>query len=66
MTLVENCIGDERAGEYKLKIGMKDSKPIDNNSKVIYIPAERNFVSAIYNLQEYLRDRDNIQDFVIN
>jgi predicted ATP-dependent endonuclease of OLD family len=38
----------------------------DNNSKVIYIPAERNFVSAIYNLQEYLRDKDNIQDFVTN
>jgi predicted ATP-dependent endonuclease of OLD family len=49
-----------------LEIGMQHSKPIDNNSKVIYIPAERNFVSAIYNLQEYLRDRDNIQDFVTN
>ncbi|MDR2622743.1 MAG: ATP-binding protein [Dysgonamonadaceae bacterium] len=48
------------------RIGMKDFSPIDNNSKIIYIPAERNFVSIIYNLQEYLRDRDNIQDFVTN
>jgi predicted ATPase len=53
-------------GSVNHKFGMKYSEPIDNNSKVIYIPAERNFVSAIYNLQEYLRDRDNIQDFVTN
>ncbi|MDR1524171.1 MAG: ATP-binding protein [Tannerella sp.] len=50
----------------RFEIGMRHSTPIDNNSKVIYIPAERNFVSAIYNLQEYLRDEDNIQDFVLN
>ena len=36
------------------------------SDKVIYIPSERNFVSAIYNLNEYLRDKDLIQDFVNN
>jgi predicted ATP-dependent endonuclease of OLD family len=48
------------------ELGMKSHTPIDNNSKIIYIPAERNFVSIIYNLQEYLRDNDNVQDFVTN
>jgi predicted ATPase len=69
MTLVENVLSqkqDTYFGTVNFKIGMKYTEPIDNNSKVIYIPAERNFVSAIYNLQEYLRDRDNIQDFVTN
>jgi predicted ATPase len=69
MTLVENVLPQEQDtyfGTVNFKIGMKYTEPIDNNSKVIYIPAERNFVSAIYNLQEYLRDRDNIQDFVTN
>lgn len=56
---------DASFGSVKIKFGTKYADPIDNNSKVIYIPAERNFVAAIYNLQEYLRDRDNIQDFVI-
>jgi predicted ATP-dependent endonuclease of OLD family len=62
MTLTENVA----SYGVKSKFGTKYVDPIDNNSKVIYIPAERNFVSAIYNLQEYLRDRDNIQDFVTN
>lgn len=34
------------------------------NPKVIYIPAERNFVSAVPNLRKYQEDRDNLQDFV--
>lgn len=34
------------------------------NPKVIYIPAERNFVSAVPNLREYQEDNDNLQDFV--
>ena len=47
------------------KIGIKTGKRRQSD-KVIYIPSERNFVSAIYNLNEYLRDRDLIQDFVNN
>lgn len=34
------------------------------NPKVIYIPAERNFVSRVPNLGRYAEDRDNLQDFV--
>ncbi len=34
------------------------------NPKVIYIPAERNFVSAVPNLRKYAEDKDNLQDFV--
>ena len=34
------------------------------NPKVIYIPAERNFVSRVPNLGKYAEDRDNLQDFV--
>lgn len=34
------------------------------NPKVIYIPAERNFVSAVPNLRKYQEDKDNLQDFV--
>ena len=67
MLLTDNVFGfDHWASDkkkYRCEIGTRDSLPT-NNSKVVYIPAERNFVSAIYNLQEYLRDRDNIQDFV--
>jgi len=68
MSLTDNVFGfDHWASnkeKYRCKIGMKGSFPTGKNSKVAYIPAERNFVSAIYNLQEYLRDNDNIQDFV--
>lgn len=35
-------------------------------SKVIYIPAERNFVSVVPNLKKYAEDRDNLQDFIQN
>lgn len=34
------------------------------NPKVIYIPAERNFVSAVPNLKDYSEQRDNLQSFV--
>lgn len=34
------------------------------NPKVLYIPAERNFVSAVPNLRKYQEDKDNLQDFV--
>ena len=47
------------------KVGIKTGKRRQSD-KVIYIPSERNFVSAIYNLKEYLRDSDLIQDFVNN
>ena len=49
----------------EFKLGLKTGKRRPSD-KVIYIPSERNFVSAIYNLNEYLRDRDLIQDFVNN
>lgn len=51
--------------DHNFKIGFKTATR-QLSDKVIYIPSERNFVSAIYNLNEYLRDRDLIQDFVIN
>ena len=35
-----------------------------HSSKVIYIPAERNFVSVIPNLEKYAEQRDSIQDFI--
>ena len=34
------------------------------NPKVIYIPAERNFVSVVPNLKDYSDKRDNLQSFV--
>lgn len=49
----------------KFRIGLKTGKRRQSD-KVIYIPSERNFVSAIYNLNEYLRDRDLIHDFINN
>ena len=33
------------------------------NPKVIYIPAERNFVSVVPNLRNYAEDNDNLLDF---
>jgi predicted ATPase len=53
------------AFENNTKIGFKTGRRRQSD-KVIYIPSERNFVSAIYNLNEYLRDKDLIQDFVKN
>ena len=35
-----------------------------SNAKVLYIPAERNFVSAVPNLRKYQEDKDNLQEFV--
>lgn len=37
---------------------------LTNNPKVIYIPAERNFVSSVPNLSDYAEDDDNLLDFV--
>lgn len=34
------------------------------NPKVVYIPAERNFVSAVPNLKDYSDKKDNLQSFV--
>lgn len=36
----------------------------ETNPKVLYVPAERNFVSAVPNLRKYQEDKDNLQDFV--
>lgn len=45
----------------ELFFGKKDRV---TNPKVIYIPAERSFVSAVPTLREYQEDNDNLQDFV--
>lgn len=37
-----------------------------NNPKVIYIPAERNFVASVPNLQNYQEDADSLQGFVVD
>lgn len=37
-----------------------------SNPKVLYIPAERNFVSVVPNLQKYDEARDNLQSFVVD
>ena len=34
------------------------------NPKVVYIPAERNFVSVVPNLKKYAEDDDNLQSFI--
>lgn len=36
------------------------------NPKVIYIPAERNFVSVVPNLQKYAESDDNLMDFLLS
>lgn len=36
------------------------------NPKVIYIPAERNFVASVPNLQDYKEDADSLQGFVVD
>ncbi len=36
------------------------------NPKVIYIPAERNFVSAVPNLQKYAESDDSLMGFLLN
>lgn len=48
-----------------LGIGMKMSGT-RYNSKVQYIPAERNFVAVIPNLKKYAEERDSIQGFIDN
>lgn len=49
--------GDEKERCYELVNRTK-------SPKVEYIPAERNFVSAVSNLYDYLEDDDCMQDFV--
>lgn len=41
-----------------------ESSERSTNPKVLYVPAERNFVSAVPNLRKYQEDKDNLQDFV--
>lgn len=36
------------------------------NPKVIYIPAERNFVSVVPNLQKYAENDDNLMEFLLS
>ena len=38
----------------------------NTNPKVIYIPAERNFVASVPNLQNYNEDADSLQGFVVD
>lgn len=37
-----------------------------SNPKVLYIPAERNFVSVVPNLQKYDESKDSLQSFVVD
>lgn len=37
-----------------------------SNPKVLYVPAERNFVAVIPNLQKYDDSRDNLQNFIVD
>ena len=37
-----------------------------SNPKVLYIPAERNFVSVVPNLRKYDDSKDNLQSFVVD
>lgn len=37
-----------------------------SNPKVLYIPAERNFVAVIPNLKKYDESRDNLQSFIVD
>ncbi|MDR1170922.1 MAG: ATP-binding protein [Bacteroidales bacterium] len=47
------------------RLGIKETRQ-RYNSKVVYIPSERNFVSSIYNLHQYIGDHDFIQDLIQN
>lgn len=49
---------------YKEFIFFASSKNI--NPKVMYIPAERNFVAVVQNLQSYQEDADCLQSFVVD
>lgn len=56
-------------GEYNVHRFVKDEIVLSStrkvvNPKVAYIPAERNFVSAIPNLKDYSNKNDNLQSFV--
>jgi hypothetical protein len=63
-----NCEYSEKTG---IRITGNEKSRIDYksggkflNTKVVYIPAERNFVSVISNLDKYTETRDSIQDFI--
>lgn len=58
-------INKNESNELSCTIGF-DSLQRGEASKVIYIPAERNFVSVVPNLKKYAEDRDNLQDFIQN
>lgn len=50
--------------EFTQEIQRKTTKSLFQKSKNIYIPAERNFVSVIPNLQKYKETDDNIMSFL--
>jgi AAA15 family ATPase/GTPase len=54
--LESNCVNEKEVFFF--------SKEKKINPKVIYIPSERNFVSAVPSLLNYAEDNDNLQDFV--
>lgn len=55
---------DENAIHYCNEEFFWEARIRNTNPKVIYIPAERNFVSAVPNLRNYAEDNDNLQEFV--
>ena len=48
--------------EVKLQVLYTKEKTV--NPKVVYIPAERNFVSVVPNLKKYAEDDDSLQSFI--
>ena len=60
----------EEVKEYESPVRLNDNEIFFektvrvSNPKVLYIPAERNFVSAVPNLRKYQEDKDNLQEFV--
>ena len=60
---------DWKSDEYNISPSLNDEKVFHKihrsvNPKVIYIPAERNFVSVVPNLQKYAEKDDSLQSFV--
>ena len=60
----EFTLGDSQHLDDKELILFNQSPSV--NPKVIYIPAERNFVSAVQNLQNYVEGDDSLHEFILD
>ena len=61
--------GDNYSFRYensKLNIQRKSDSNNYSRPQIIYIPAERNFVSVVPNLQKYAENDDNLMDFLLS